>query len=139
MMDGATLAYSPFVLLLAWSVVLLVVHIMLQGHLATRELGSKWNAGPRDDEKKPKGALAGRAERASANFRETYPAFVALAAAAGLMGITSGWALIGAYVWFACRIVYIPLYLAGVPYVRSLVWLGAMAGLLAMFIAIVFA
>lgn len=138
-MDGATLAYSPFVLLLCWSVALLVVHIMLQGQLATRELGTKWNAGPRDGDTKPKGVLAGRAERASANFRETYPAFVALAAAAGLMGITSGWALIGAYLWFACRIVYIPLYLAGVPYVRSLVWLGSLVGLLTMFIAIVFA
>ncbi len=106
---------------------LLVVHIMLQGHLATRELGSKWNAGRATMHRSRRGA-ARRAERASANFRETYPAFVALAAAAGLMGITSGWALIGAYVWFACRIVYIPLYLAGVPYVRSLVWLGSLVG-----------
>ncbi len=138
-MDGATLAYSPFVLLLCWSVALLVVHIMLQGQLATRELGTKWNAGPRDGDTKPKGVLAGRTERASANFPRDLSGLRRAGRGGRPHGITSGWALIGAYLWFACRIVYIPLYLAGVPYVRSLVWLGSLVGLLTMFIAIVFA
>ncbi|WP_162435886.1 MAPEG family protein [Pseudoxanthomonas koreensis] len=31
------------------------------------------------------------------------------------------------YLW--ARLVYVPLYLSGVPYVRSLVWAVAMAGL----------
>ena len=52
-MDPAALAVSPFVTLLAWSVVLLVVHVALQGFSATLELGSAWNAGPRDEEGSP--------------------------------------------------------------------------------------
>ncbi|KQV39753.1 hypothetical protein ASE23_17410 [Rhizobium sp. Root73] len=137
-MDPAALAVSPFVTLLAWSVVLLVFHVSLQGFSATLELGSAWNAGPRDEEKKPSGKLAGRAARASANFRETYPAFVGLALALAITGDLTGWGLTGAWTWLVCRIIYIPLYLAGVPYIRSLIWLGSLAGLLIMVATLIF-
>jgi uncharacterized MAPEG superfamily protein len=137
-MEPVSMSASPLVLLLGWSVVLLIAHVLLQGMLATRELGSAWNAGPRDDNKQPVGKLAGRAARASSNFRETYPAFVALAAGLLFTGETSGLGLTGAIVWFVGRIVYYPLYLAGIPYIRSLVWVGSMAGLGLMFLALVF-
>lgn len=129
---------SGFAALAAWSVVLLVVHVLLQGMTATRELGSAWNAGPRDDNRQPQGVLAGRAARASANFRETYPAFVALCLALAIAGDPSDRGHTGAILWFAARIAYVPLYLAGIPYIRSLVWLAAMAGLAVMFLSIVF-
>jgi len=137
-MNAAALAASPFLSLLAWSVVLLVFHVSLQGMMATLELGSAWNAGPRDEEKKPSGKLAGRAARASVNFQETYPAFVGLALALAIAGDPTGWGLAGAWTWIVFRIVYIPLYLAGVSYVRSLIWLGSLAGLLTMVSALVF-
>jgi uncharacterized MAPEG superfamily protein len=137
-MDAAALAVSPFVTLLAWSVVLLVFHVAFQGFSATLELGSAWNAGPRDEERKPSGKIAGRAARASANFRETYPAFVGLALALAITGDLTGWGLIGAWTWLVCRIIYIPLYLAGIPYIRSLIWLGSLAGLLFMVATLVF-
>lgn len=129
---------TGFAMLAAWSVLFLVAHILLQGFTATRELGSHWNAGPRDDGLKPKSALAGRAERASANFRETYPGFLALCLGLAVSGDPSGWGYIGGLVWFAARIVYVPLYLAGIAYVRSLVWLVSLSGLAVMFAAIVF-
>jgi uncharacterized MAPEG superfamily protein len=133
-----TAASSPILVLLALSVALLVFHIALQGMLATKELGSEWNAGPRDDAREPAGILAGRAARASANFRETYPGFVALALGLAVAGDPSGWGLIGAGLWFVARVVYIPLYLAGVPYVRSVVWLAALAGLAIMAGTVIF-
>nr|WP_298106002.1 MAPEG family protein [uncultured Shinella sp.] len=131
-------ASSSILVLLALSVALLVFHISLQGMLATRELGSQWNAGPRDDAREPVGKLAGRAARASANYRETYPGFVALALALALAGDPSGWGLVGAWLWFVARLVYIPLYLAGIPYIRSLVWLFALAGLAIMAATVIF-
>jgi len=137
-MEAAASASSPMLVLLALSVALLVFHIGLQGMLSTRELGSQWNAGPRDDAREPKGAFAGRAARASANFRETYPAFVALALALAIAGDPAGWGLIGAWLWFVARLVYIPLYLAGIPYIRSIVWLVALAGLAVMAGVVVF-
>lgn len=137
-MEPVSPSASPLVLLLAWSVVLLVAHVLLQGMFATKELGTDWNAGPRDDNKQPAGKLAGRAARASSNFRETYPAFVALAAGLLFTGETAGLGLTGAIIWFVGRIAYYPLYLAGIPYVRSLVWLGSMAGLGLMFLTLAF-
>ena len=131
-------ASSSILVLLALSVALLVFHISLQGMLATRELGSQWNAGPRDDAREPVGKLAGRAARASANYRETYPGFVALALALALAGDPSGWGLVGAWLWFVARLVYIPLYLAGIPYIRSLVWLVALSGLAIMAATVIF-
>ena len=137
-MEPVSASASPLVLLLAWSVVLLVAHVLLQGMLATKELGTEWNAGPRDEGKQPASKFAGRAARASSNFRETYPAFVALAAGLLFTGETSGLGLTGAIVWFVGRIVYYPLYLAGISYIRSLVWTGATAGLGLMFLALAF-
>ncbi len=139
-MDVFPFSVSPFLPMIGWSVVLLVVHVLLQAFStsaeASKSLGASWNAGPRDVSFEPTGKIAGRAKRASANFRETYPAFVGLALV--LKGDASGWGFWGAWLWFACRLVYIPLYLGGVPYIRSLAWAGSMAGLAAMFVALVF-
>jgi len=125
---------STELLVLALSVVLLFAHIALQGMLATRERGSNWNAGPRDGDAKPLGKLAGRAERASLNFRETWPAFVALALGLAVTGQTGGMGAFGAVLWLVARLVYIPLYLFGVPYVRSLAWIASAFGLVLMLV-----
>ena len=118
-----------FPVLAAFSVLLLVIHILLQSTLALRETGPEWNAGPRDTEVKLRSALAGRAERASANFRETYPAFVVLVLALAIGGDGWGLGFWGAILWFIARIAYIPLYLGGVSYIRSYVWCVALLGL----------
>ena len=136
-MESGLFSASSFLPLLGGSVVLLVVHILRQGFAATKELGSRWNAGPRDEGLKPSGKFAGRAERASANFRETYPAFIGLALALVLKGDPSGWGILGAWLWLLGRIVYIPLYLAGIPYFRSFVWLISLVGLGIMLLALV--
>jgi len=120
--------------LLGWSVILLFVHVMLQGQTATRDRGLDWNAGPRDGDAKPLGKLAGRAERASLNFRETWPAFVALALGLAVTGQTGGMGAFGAVLWLVARLVYIPLYLFGVPYVRSLAWIASAVGLVLMLV-----
>ncbi|MFC4626503.1 MAPEG family protein [Daeguia caeni] len=136
-MEPALFSSPPYLTLVGWSVVLLAIHIVLQSTLATRELGLDWNAGPRDGGLKPQGILAGRAARAFNNFRETYPAFLALALALAIRDNAPAWGIHGAWAWFICRFAYIPLYLAGIPYIRSLVWLGSMAGLAVMFVALI--
>lgn len=118
--------------LLGWSTALLFVHVMVDGQTKTRDRGLGWNAGPRDGEAKPLGVLAGRAGRALRNFQETYPAFVALALALAVSGRTGGVGETGAWLWLLARIAYLPLYLLGVPYLRSLCWTVSILGLILM-------
>lgn len=119
--------------LLAWSVVLLIVHIAAQGALVVSLRGAVWNAGPRDEGQPPLGKYPGRAQRALENFKETYPAFIALALALAVTARTGGSGTLGAYLWFAGRIAYLPLYLLGVPWLRSVAFGVSLAGLVLMF------
>lgn len=128
---------GPFVFLLVLSVILLLLHICLQAMSVTREVGLAWNAGARDVRPDLKGIFAGRAQRASDNFRETYPAFVGLVIALAIVGDASGWGLTGGWIWTVARVVYIPLYLAGVPYMRSIAWVVSLVGLVLMLVALI--
>ncbi|WP_137133789.1 MAPEG family protein [Rhizobium sp. FKY42] len=135
-MDTIAAHATPYMALLVGSIVLLIVHIMLQGFLATRELGANWNAGPRDEGLKPQSPVAGRAERASLNYRETYPAVAALILALAFYGDARGIGLIGGWVWFLSRLAYIPLYLLGIPKIRSMVWTVSLVGVLMMIVGL---
>ncbi|MGA6115142.1 MAPEG family protein [Agrobacterium tumefaciens] len=128
---------GPFVFLLALSVILLLLHICIQAMSVTREVGLAWNAGARDARPDLKGVFAGRVQRASDNFRETYPAFVGLVLALAIVGDASGWGLTGGWIWTVARVVYIPLYLAGVPYMRSIAWVVSLVGLVLMLVALI--
>jgi uncharacterized MAPEG superfamily protein len=119
---------------LAWSVVLLFVHIGMQGVLTVVATGARYNAGPRDEGREARGIHAGRAARALKNLIETYPAFVALALGLAVTGKTGGIGALGAALWFWARVAYLPLYLFGVAYVRSFAWGVAFIGLILMLI-----
>jgi len=118
--------------LLGWSVVLLLVHIAAQGAFVAPLRGLAWNAGPRDDGQPPLGKYPGRAQRALENFKETYPAFIALALALAVTARTGGNGTLGAWMWFGARVVYLPLYLLGVPWLRSVAYGVSLAGLVLM-------
>jgi uncharacterized MAPEG superfamily protein len=118
--------------LLAWSVVLLIVHIAVQGGLVAPLRGAVWNAGPRDEGQPPLGKYPGRAQRALENFKETYPAFIALALALAVAARTGGLGALGAGLWFAGRIAYLPLYVLGVPWLRSVAYGVSLVGLIMM-------
>ncbi|HWA20137.1 MAG TPA: MAPEG family protein [Devosia sp.] len=113
-------------------------------YLGAQSLILRWRYGvwyaasARDDAPKPEGDLLGRAERALRNFNETYVPLVILLIVAHLADRNDPLVLWGAGLWFAARIVYLPLYLFGVFMVRSLVWLVSALGLLLMFAGIVF-
>ena len=117
--------------LLGWSVLLLFVHIAVQSGFAVPRRGLAWSAGPRD-EGQPLGTYPGRAQRALENFKETYPAFIALALGLAVSGRTDGAGALGAWLWFAARIVYLPLYLLGVPWLRTAAYTVSLAGLILM-------
>ena len=128
-----TAPLTPELALLAWSVILLLVHIAAQGSFVVPIRGLKWNAGPRDEGQPPLGKYPGRAQRALDNFKETYPAFIALALGLAVAGRSGGIGELGAWLWFLARIAFLPLYLFGVPWLRTVAYGVSMAGLVLMF------
>ncbi|WP_457417908.1 MAPEG family protein [Roseateles sp. P5_E7] len=73
--------------------------------------------------------LAGRAERAAANSFENLVFFAALALVAQAAGATGERVLLGAQIFLWARVVYLPVYLAGIPFVRTGVWAVSIVGL----------
>lgn len=127
--SSAVLAMTPELLFIAWSVILGFVYILLPVVIATRVNGAGWNAGNRDQPAKPSPLIGQRLERAQKNFFETYPLFLGAVLIAVARHQSNHWITWGAeaYVWG--RLLYIPLYAFGVPYVRSLAWAVATAGI----------
>lgn len=115
--------------ILAYGAILLVIHIAAAAQVRTREYGLKWNIGPRDEAVPPPGPLSGRLARAQANFLETFP--IAIVALIGVVvaNRTSASTALGAWIWLGARIVYLPLYAAGVPVIRSIVFAVSLVGL----------
>jgi len=114
--------------MLAWSGLLGIGYVLLAVAAVTRERGQKWNASARDGDPPPPGLVAGRLQRAQANFFETFPIFAAAALAVVVAGRQDDSTALAVQLYFWARLVYLPLYAAGVPYVRSLVWVVSMAG-----------
>jgi len=123
-------------ILLAWTLVLALLQIMLTANLRTAETGIQYNASARDGEAPPPRAVTARLQRAQANLFETLPLFIGAVLIAHVSGSEGDLTLWGCWMYLIARIVYIPLYAAGIPYVRSLVWLVSLAGLVMVLAAV---
>ena len=103
---------------------LLMVHVWLVPMVLNINNAS-WLLGNRDHDIEFS-ILTQRAKRAAANYMETVIVFLTLALLAALKDIDVSEP---ALYWLGLRIAYLPLYLVGVPYIRSLVWIGALVPL----------
>ena len=123
--------------LLVWSTTLFGLYIGVQSVLYRMQHGVVFAATGRDNEAQPNAGNA-RAQKALRNLIETYPVFVALAVATVLADRSDVLTQWGAVLYFVARIAYLPLYVFGVKYVRSLVWCVAATGLVLMFFGVAF-
>lgn len=114
--------------MLGVAIVIGLVHLLWAAAAAQPQRGLKWNVGPRDTPVELTG-MAGRLQRAFANFRETFPFFAAAVLVAYLGGRLGTLTVHGAALYVGARAVYIFLYAFGVPFVRSLVWLVSLVGI----------
>jgi uncharacterized MAPEG superfamily protein len=111
------------------SVVLFIVHVIAQSALAGGEFGQPYLLSARDEQRQVNGVVARRAARALGNFTENYAPFLACDLALIATGHTGGW---GAIVWIVARVIYLPIYLAGIPVARTLCWAVSIIGLVMM-------
>jgi uncharacterized MAPEG superfamily protein len=123
--------------MLAWTLVLALVQVLLPAVVRNREVGLKYNAGPRDGPVPPPGRLSGRLMRAQANLFETLPVFAGAVLIVHVTGRENVLTHYGALAYFVARLVYVPLYAAGVPFLRTLVWLVSIVGIVQILVPIV--
>jgi uncharacterized MAPEG superfamily protein len=121
--------------LLLWSTVIGLLQCLATGMAVTSQRGLKFGGSARDDQK-PIGGVGGRVIRAFSNFKETFVFFVALVLVGQVLNRHSGLTLLGANLYFWGRVIYWPLYVAGVPMVRSVAWVVAIAGIVLLLIGV---
>jgi uncharacterized MAPEG superfamily protein len=122
--------------MLALSVGLGLVQIVLSAQSKNLARGYWWAAGPRDAPMPPLTGVAGRLERALTNFLETFPLFAAAVLIAQAVGRHDWMTVWGAQLYFWGRVAYVPVYVLGVPLLRSLIWDVATVGIMFILLAL---
>lgn len=113
---------------LALATALGLLHALGTGVCYLLQNGSSASTGPRDDAPPLRGVY-GRIDRAFANFMQTFPFFAAAVLIGQALNRHDGMTAWGAAVYFWCRVAYVPLYAAGVPWLRSLIWAVSFAAI----------
>lgn len=127
---------KPELNLLVWAAALTVVQVLVAVTGAFTQVGLMKLVGNRDDMPKMTG-WAGRAERAHLNMLQNLVLFTALVLVAVAMGKTNGTTLLGAQLFLWGRVAYAAIYLAGLPWLRTLSWFVSVIGLVMIFLQLV--
>lgn len=115
--------------MVAAATLILFVLLMGQGALVPINQGLGWGLGSRDEAKERTG-LQARFSRTIANHIEGMSLFVPLALVVVLADLSSTLTVWGAGIYLLGRVAFAPLYLLGVPYLRSLAWGVSITGVL---------
>ncbi|HEY3076203.1 MAG TPA: MAPEG family protein [Burkholderiales bacterium] len=127
---------KPELVLLVWAVLLTFVQMLIAVTGATLQVGLPALAANREG-LAPCTGWAGRASRAHHNMLESLVLFAALVLVAVLAGKTNATTLLGAQLFFWARLAYAAVYLAGIPWLRTAVWLVSVIGLALIFVPLV--
>lgn len=133
--DLSVTGLPPELAVLGMTVVLGLLQLLIGARAGNSQRGVSWNVGARDAEPPKVSPLAGRLERAYRNFMETFPFFAAAILIAHAAGRFSWVTELGACTYLAARVIYWPLYAAGVPVLRTLVWLVSVIGIVMVTVA----
>ncbi len=121
--------------MLCWAVILGLAQLITATTLATRDQGLTYNMSARDLPAPSVSPLAARMLRAFGNFKETFVFFAVAVLAVTLLGKANANSALGAQIYFWARLVYVPVYAAGIPVVRTLIWGASIAGLVMVLLA----
>ena len=123
---------KPELMLLVWAVLLTFVQMLIAVSGATLQVGLPALAANREG-LAPCTGWAGRAARAHRNMLESLVLFAALVLIAVAAGKTNATTLLGAQLFFWARLAYAVVYVAGIPWLRTALWLASVIGLALIF------
>lgn len=127
---------TPDLKILIWVVGLTFIQVVVAALAANGQVGLPALAGNREG-MRPLEGLAGRAKRAHLNTLESLPLFIALVLVAQIAGKADGTTLLGAQLFLWGRVAHWLLYLAGIPWLRTLAWAVSVVGMVMIFIRLV--
>lgn len=117
--------------------ILIIAVILCETALSIGQLGDAYMRSPRD-EKREKQGMAGRAERAVINctigMALFAPAILILAFTNGFTGST----LTAAWIYLIARVIYVIVYITGVPTIRTLAFVAGLLATLYLYIVALF-
>ena len=123
---------SPELTMLLWSVALAFVQVLVAASGASLQVPMPILAGNREKAPELEG-WAGRAQRAHRNMMENLPLFIALVLIAQVAGKTNAMTALGAEIFFWSRLAHAVIYVAGIPWIRTLAWLVSVVGMIMIF------
>ncbi len=110
------------------AVVLGLVHLSAASFSFKAQVGNRYTVGPRDEGLEPTGVTA-RLYRANANFLETFPYFAVSILVVQITGASGTLSQVGSILYLTGRVFFLPLYVAGLPWIRTFSWNAATLGL----------
>lgn len=122
--------------MLIYSVALLFGLVVIQATAGVLAQGLPAMAGARNNLPAAQPFQA-RTKRLVDNHREGLAMFAPLVLVAAFAHVSNHWTVLGAQLFFYARLVHAALYLAGVPWIRPVVWAVGIIGTAMVFAAIV--
>ena len=127
---------SPDLTLLVWSTALALVQMLVAVIGSIAQVGLPAFLENREAMPTIQG-WAGRANRAHRNMLENLVLFTILVLVAEITGRANAMTAFGSELFFAARLVYVPIYLIGITWVRTGAWAVSVVGLVMIFIQLV--
>jgi uncharacterized MAPEG superfamily protein len=122
---------------LAATVILGLLHLIMDSHLISFQLGYRWTASSREQPVPPLTGVANRVDQAYTNFMETFPFFATVVLVAHVLDRHNALTLWGVQLYFWGRVGYVLAAAAGFGLVRSVLFFNtALTGIVLFLIAI---
>jgi uncharacterized MAPEG superfamily protein len=123
---------TPELYYLVWSAALTLVLAAIAVAGAQLQVGLPRLAGNRESMPEITG-WGGRAQRAHRNMLENLVLFAILVLTAKAVGVRNDVTLLGAQLFFWGRLAHAAIYIAGIPWARTLAWVVSVVGLILIF------
>jgi uncharacterized MAPEG superfamily protein len=118
------------------AMILGLVHLTAASFAFKAQVGNAYTVGARDENLRPAG-VAARLDRAQRNFLETFAIFAAAVLMSEALGKLGGLGAWGAALYLGGRMLFLPLYALGTPWLRTFSWNAATLGLVLVMIDVV--
>lgn len=119
---------TPMLTYLVWAALLTFLQMLVAVLLTLPAVSLPTLAGNREKMGEQEG-MAGRAHRAHHNMLESLILFAILVIVAHLSQRSNATTLLGAQLFVGARLIYAIIYIAGIPWLRTAVWVVSVIGL----------